>query len=164
MVFDMPQEPGDYRSRFAALNLWVDAIQQSFIDPIRYKKVSQESDLMIYLNELEQKGGEGIILRRINDSYYPGRSSGLLKLKSHQDAEATVIGYKPGKGRLEGKVGALIVRTDTGSVFSLGSGLSDEDRETPPNIGEQVTYRYNGRTNNGKPRFARFLRVRLKER
>ncbi|MGW8127572.1 MAG: hypothetical protein ACWGG5_04200 [Stenotrophomonas sp.] len=31
---------------------------------------------------------------------------------------------------------------------------------SPPAIGSLVTYRYNGLTRNGLPRFARFLRVR----
>ncbi|CAM5225563.1 ATP-dependent DNA ligase [Alishewanella longhuensis] len=92
--------------------------------------------------------------------YKTGRSADLLKLKSYQDTEAIVIGYRPGKGKYQGRVGALIVRTPEGKEFAIGSGLTDVLRQTPPEIGTVITYRYNGYTNNGIPRFARFLRVR----
>ena len=92
--------------------------------------------------------------------YKTGRSADLLKLKTYQDAEATVIGYRPGRGKYQGMVGALIVRTPEGLEFAIGSGLTDALRQTPPAIGSEITYRYNGYTSNGIPRFARFLRER----
>ena len=91
--------------------------------------------------------------------YKTGRSSDLLKLKTYQDTEAEVIGYRPGKGKYRGMAGALIVKTPEGKTFAIGSGLTDAMRQTPPEIGTVVTYRYNGLTKNGLPRFARFLRV-----
>ncbi|MDQ3160851.1 MAG: hypothetical protein M3Q51_07510, partial [Pseudomonadota bacterium] len=42
---------------------------------------------------------------------------------------------------------------------ALGSGLRDADRALPPSIGSLVTFRYNGLTAKGTPRFARFQRV-----
>ena len=49
-----------------------------------------------------------------------------------------------------------------GRRFSLGSGLSDALRRTPPPVGTQITYRYRELTKNGMPRFPRYLRVRVK--
>lgn len=161
MVFDMPMQQGDYISRFAALNHWAHSLKLPFIHVVAYGKFSNETQLMHHLHMVEQDGGEGIMLRRTQDSYQSGRSDSLLKLKSYQDAEATVIGYKPGKGRLQGKIGSLQVRTKDGMTFYLGSGLSDEERLVPPDIGSQITYRYNGLTSKGKPRFARFLRINV---
>jgi len=44
---------------------------------------------------------------------------------------------------------------------NVGRGLlTDAERADPPPIGSRVTYRHNGFTTNGIPRFARFLRVR----
>ena len=57
--------------------------------------------------------------------------------------------------------GALEVESADGRRFRLGSGLSEADRAEPPPIGSWVTYRYNGLTSTGLPRFARFLRVRV---
>ncbi|PAF45037.1 DNA ligase [Helicobacter sp. 11S02596-1] len=44
-------------------------------------------------------------------------------------------------------------------TFKIGSGLSEDFRANPPKIGTIITYKYNGTTKNGFPKFARFLRV-----
>jgi DNA ligase len=81
-------------------------------------------------------------------------------VKPYDDAEATVITHLPGKGKFAGKLGSLRVRTSEGREFSLGSGFTDAQRESPPAIGTVVTYRFRGLTAKGLPRFPAFLRVR----
>ena len=65
-----------------------------------------------------------------------------------------------GQGQYAGLLGALIVERPDGLRFRIGSGFSNAQRARPPAIGSQVTYRYNGLTDSGTPRFARFLRER----
>jgi DNA ligase-1 len=36
--------------------------------------------------------------------------------------QAVVVGYEPGKGRFQGKVGALRCKMANGKLFSVGSG------------------------------------------
>ena len=79
-------------------------------------------------------------------------------MKPWDDAEAIIIGYLPGKGKHLGAMGALRVRTPEGREFSIGTGFTDEQRKTPPQVGATVTYRYRDLTNTGLPRFASFLR------
>ena len=105
-------------------------------------------------------GGEGLMLQHALAPYRAGRSDTLLKLKQGRDAEARVIGYRPGKGKYAGMTGALLVEDAHGRRFALGSGLRDADRAVPPAIGSIVTFRYDGLTAKGTPRFARFQRVR----
>ena len=57
-------------------------------------------------------------------------------------------------------MGALLVETPEGQRFKLGGGFSDAERGQPPAIGSWMTYRFNGLTSSGLPRFARFLRER----
>jgi DNA ligase-1 len=79
------------------------------------------------------------------------------------DTEATVVGYEPGKGRLAGLAGALVMRmpeNQGGHMFRLSSGLSDELRRSPPPLGSQITYRFTSLTKRGLPRFPRYWRVR----
>jgi len=82
-----------------------------------------------------------------------------MKRKSFYDDEAVVIGYTDGKGRHEGRIGALVVKYN-GIMFELGGGLTDTERETPPPIGSVVTFRYRELTPAGVPREARYLRRR----
>ena len=70
------------------------------------------------------------------------------------------MGHLPGKGRLAGMLGALLVDMPDGRRFRLGTGFSDEERREPPPVGATVTYEYFGKTRNGLPRFASFLRIR----
>jgi DNA ligase-1 len=99
------------------------------------------------------------MLHRADAPYETGRSDTLLKMKPWEDAEATVIGHQPGKGKHAGALGALRVRTDGGREFSLGTGFTSRQRRDPPPVGTKVTYRYRDLTRNGLPRFASFLRV-----
>ena len=46
------------------------------------------------------------------------------------------------------------------SIFKVGSGFSDKERQSPPGIGSLVTYKYFGLTSKGTPRFASFMRIR----
>ena len=73
------------------------------------------------------------------------------------------FGYTPGTGKYHGMTGALEVQIPDGKHFLIGSGLSDAVRRNPPAIGSLITYRYQALTQDGVPRFARYLRVRVND-
>jgi DNA ligase-1 len=52
------------------------------------------------LVEVQNLGGEGLMLRQPGSLYVGKRSKTLLKVKTFYDAEAKVIGYEAGKVRL----------------------------------------------------------------
>ncbi|MBY7842707.1 DNA ligase [Vibrio fluvialis] len=160
MLFDMPDAAGDYTKRYYNLIHVVDSASSKHIKYIEHTPVLSEQELLRYLDTLVNENGEGIMLRKVTARYQAGRSNDLLKLKKHQDAEARVVGYKIGNGKYKGLMGSVLVRTDEGTEFYVGTGFSDEQRLNPPEIGSLITYRYNGLTAEGKPRFARFVRVR----
>ncbi|MBY8317613.1 DNA ligase [Vibrio fluvialis] len=160
MLFDMPDAAGDYTKRYYNLMHVVDSASSKHIKYIEHTPVLSEQELLRYLDTLVNENGEGIMLRKVTARYQAGRSNDLLKLKKHQDAEARVVGYKIGNGKYKGLMGSVLVRTDEGTEFYVGTGFSDEQRLNPPEIGSLITYRYNGLTAEGKPRFARFVRVR----
>ncbi|EKO3562003.1 DNA ligase [Vibrio fluvialis] len=160
MLFDMPDAAGDYTKRYYNLIHVVDSASSKHIKYIEHTPVLSEQELLRYLDALVNENGEGIMLRKVTARYQAGRSNDLLKLKKHQDAEARVVGYKIGNGKYKGLMGSVLVRTDEGTEFYVGTGFSDEQRLNPPEIGSLITYRYNGLTAEGKPRFARFVRVR----
>ena len=112
------------------------------------------------LDEVVAAGGEGLMLHLGSSTYKNYRSDDLLKLKKHSDAEAVVIRHIDGKGKYKGLMGSVLVETDDGKQFKIGSGFSDAERRNPPAIGATITFKYFGFTNNGIPRFASFLRVR----
>jgi DNA ligase-1 len=127
---------------------------------VEHHPISSEDDLLKSLEEMAVNKGEGLMLRKLDSIYRAGRSDDLIKLKKHYDDEAIIVGYTDGKGKFRGMVGALILRMPNGQEFKIGSGLSLAVREDPPALGAQVTYRYNGFTDSGIPRFARYIAVR----
>jgi DNA ligase-1 len=159
-VFDLPAQPGDFNARGPAIRNVVAAIGDPWVVAIRQYHVSGEAQLHAALERVLDKGGEGLVLHRGDLPYRAGRGVGLLKLKPYEDAEARVVAIHPGRGRLDGMMGSIEVRTPDGRRFAIGSGFSDENRADPPPIGSWITYRFNGLTNTGLPRFARFLRMR----
>jgi len=63
-------------------------------------------------------------------------------------------------GKYTGLLGALLCQLENGVEFKIGTGFSDVLRKNPPVIGSEVTFKYQGMTKYGKPRFPVFLRVR----
>lgn len=157
MVFDLPAHGGTFTERVKAME---GLALTPYFKPIAQFRVPSNKALMEKLDFLVTQGGEGLMLHRQTAVYQSGRSDDLLKLKLFEDAEALVIGYKPGKGRNLGLMGAVQVRMADGKEFYIGSGFTREQRKSPPAIGSLVTYRYQGFTSTGIPRFAVFVRLR----
>ena len=55
-------------------------------------------------------------------------------------------------------MGAIQVREKDGTEFKIGSGFNDAQRRKPPKLGSMVTFKFQGRSKNGIPRFPIFLR------
>lgn len=163
MLFELPKAEGAFTQRAAQMQSLVQTAGWSQLQAVEQFTVANHAALQAKLKTVTTAGGEGLMLHLASAPATSGRSDVLFKLKLMQDAEATVIGHIPGKGKYEGMMGALGVRTASGQQFKLGSGFSDAQRQHPPAIGSQVTYRYSDETPSGKPRFARFLRVHLDE-
>lgn len=160
MIFELPGAPGIFAQRAALIGEMVNQADVPWLREIEQFRVVDRNSLQKRLKEVIKGGGEGLMLHRADSLYETGRSDALLKMKPWEDAEATVIGHQPGKGKHAGLLGALRVRTDDGREFSLGTGFTDQQRRNPPPVGATVTYRYHDLTRNGMPRFASFLRVR----
>ena len=159
-VFDMPMQGVQFSARIATLNAVFDGLDSPYISLVEQSKVSSHQALMERLDKVMALGGEGLMLHKGDAYYIAGRSQGLLKVKRYFDAEARVIAHLPGKGKYLGLLGSLLVETDDGKRFKLGTGFTDKQRQNPPSIGAIVTYKYFGHTVNGLPRFASFMRVR----
>jgi len=162
-VFELPDAEGDFSQRAQQIVQIVKQARSPYLKSLPQFRVKDRQALKRTLAQIVAKRGEGLMLHRADAPYLTGRSQVLLKLKPQLDAEAKVIAHLPGKGKYQGKMGALLVETPTGIRFKLGTGFSDAERAHPPPIGCQVTYTYRDVTNTGKPKFASFLRIRPSE-
>jgi DNA ligase 1 len=163
MVFELPEGRAAAASTFAErarkLRDVVQAAKWPQLQAVDQFLVADTAALQAKLTEVVNAGGEGLVLHRADAHYTTGRSPALLKLKPQLDAEATVVGHVPGNGKFEGMLGALDVKTPEGVRFRIGTGLTDNQRRSPPPVGSTVTYTYRDKTPQGVPRFASFQRV-----
>lgn len=158
-VFDVPNAEGDLFDRLATLEKWLETNPSPHITIIKQIPLKNTDHLHQFFSEIQQFGGEGVVVRNPNSPYIHGRSAQILKLKAVLDEECTVVAHHKGKGKYADKLGAITCENKRGR-FRIGSGFKDKDRENPPPINSVITYKYHGLTESGKPRFATFWRIR----
>jgi DNA ligase 1 len=162
MIFELPEAPGTFEQRYQQIKQIVAAANWPQLVAVEQLRLADNAALKRKLNEVVRVGGEGLMLHLADAPYITGRNDALLKLKPLDDAEATVIGHIPGKGKYAGMMGALQVEMADGKRFQIGTGFTDAVRANPPAVGTVITFTYRGLTKNGLPRFASYLRVREK--
>ncbi|MGE0607120.1 MAG: DNA ligase [Pirellulales bacterium] len=159
-VFDMPAHGAPFEQRIAQVQACLRDLRTPFAEAVEQACCRDFDHLQGELSRIIELGGEGLMLRQPGSSYESGRSNTLLKIKQFFDTEAIVVRHQPGKGRHKGRLGALEVELPDGTRFSVGTGFSDAQRESPPPIGSQITFRYQELTDRGVPRFPSFVRCR----
>jgi bifunctional non-homologous end joining protein LigD len=84
----------------------------------------------------KERGLEGLVAKRLDSRYVPGRRTGAwLKVKNTRSQELVIGGWLPGKGRREGTLGAILVGYYEGEgdarglryAGRVGSGFSDAE-------------------------------------
>lgn len=76
------------------------------------------------LAESARLGLEGIVCKRLDSPYLPGRRSPLwTKVKNVNDQEIVIVGWRPGAGRRAGRIGSLLmgVHDETGELVYIGN-------------------------------------------
>jgi DNA ligase 1 len=146
----------------------VEYVKMNLSEPDGQKQFADYNKLCI------DRGFEGIMVKPVGGIYECKRSTGWLKVKPFIEVSLKVVDVEEGTGRNAGKLGALVVEgTDMDKFIktNVGSGLTDEDRETfwkarDKLIGQIVEVRADAITQNQETtdewslRFPRFLKFR----
>ena len=120
-LFDLPYE--ERRVRLEALGLE---------GPSWQTPAYHRGDGAALLAASEAQGLEGIVAKRLQSPYRPGkRGKEWLKVKNVREQEVVIGGWLPGKGRREGELGALLVGYyDDGELRyagKVGTGFNARD-------------------------------------
>ncbi|EPS43532.1 hypothetical protein H072_2478 [Dactylellina haptotyla CBS 200.50] len=161
-VFDIPSMGNKkFEQRQESLKKLLDGKRIKWVKYVDQTEVEDKDHVLKELERITELGGEGLMLREPESVYIQKRSKTCLKVKTFHDAEAKVIGHEEGKGRNQGRCGALKCEMMDGSkkTFKVGTGLDDKTRKNPPKVGTVITYRYFELTKDGVPRFPSFMRV-----
>ena len=159
LMFDAPEGGDAFEERMKTLERIVKKNQPPYALAHEHSLCKDLDHLRGELARVEALGGEGLMLRQPGSKYQAGRSMTLLKIKTFHDAEGRVVGHEPGAGRHKGRLGALLVEMADGTKFSVGTGFSDAERESPPALGSTITFRYQELSDRGVPRFPSFVRA-----
>ena len=172
-VFDVPEASGGLLDRLEVLAKFLKNEPNDNLIIIKQIKMHDNAQFLKFTKDMIAKGGEGAVVREPNAPYERKRSKNALKFKKFKDAECEVVSINKGSGKYANLAGSLTCRAlggkddkekagepKEGTIFKIGSGLSDEQRTNPPKIGSIITYKFQNLTSYGKPRFPIFLRVR----
>ncbi len=159
MIFELPEAVGTFSEHAQRIREIAAKANWPQLVAVEQFRVADRVGLRRKLDEVVRGGGEGLMLHLADAPYVTGRSDVLIKLKPLQDTEAVILEHVPGKGKYQGVMGALRVRSHDGKSFLIGTGFTDQVRKNPPPVGTTITYTYRGLTSTGLPRFASYLRV-----
>jgi bifunctional non-homologous end joining protein LigD len=85
----------------------------------------------VVLEAAREQGLEGVVAKRRQSRYHPGRRSDeWLKVKHLQTQEVVIGGWKPGTGRREGMIGSLLLglpgEQGLRYVGKVGTGFTEQ--------------------------------------
>ncbi len=160
VIFDAPAFDGPFEERLSHVRELVEASGSRFAVWHPHERCTGLDHLRAELARVEQLGGEGLMMRQPSSRYEVGRSWTLRKVKTFHDAEAQVVAHVRGTGKHAGRLGSLQCQMPNGTLFNVGTGLSDAERNNPPPVGTIVTYRYQELSADGVPRFPSYVGVR----
>lgn len=183
MIFDIVDDTAKYNARRLLLDqikldrVDCDNVSNTKILPclgILNKDNMFKLDKM--LTNIEDKGGEGLMINIGSATYQHKRTDKLLKVKSTYTMDMKVTSFEYGTGKYEDVVGALVCEIiEDGVIYQckVGSGLSESERylwASDPNkiIGKIVEVAYfslsQDKNNQGTSvyslRFPRFKKIR----
>lgn len=172
-IFDVPEASGGLLARLEVLAKFLKNEPNDNLIIIKQIKMRDNAQFLKFAENIIANGGEGAVVREPNAPYERKRSKNALKFKKFKDAECEVISINKGGGKYANLAGSLTCKAlggkddkekagepKEGTIFKIGSGLSDKNRQDPPKIGSMITYKFQNLTTNGKPRFPIFLRIR----
>jgi ATP-dependent DNA ligase len=123
-----------------------------------------EAEVLSKMDEFVTAGFEGIIIRNPNALYQPKRTTDLLKIKPAYTMEVQIIGYEEEvsiEGVYKGSLGSFTVQSNSGAVFSVGTGFTRAQRVgywlcREKYRGSLATIRYQNISEEGRPKPAVF--------
>lgn len=113
------QEPYERRRELlAGLNL------ASAGAPVRVPPHFIDTDSQTVTAAAQAYGLEGVMAKRLESTYQPGRRSrDWIKAPFTPTQEVVIVGWKPGEGRRAGTIGSLLMAVERGGVLSFAGGV-----------------------------------------
>lgn len=160
-VYDLPSSENVFEQRYIELTELFEELPSTCVRS-EIELVYSEHDILPLHDKYVSEGFEGQILRDLKGTYQNKRSKFLLKYKSFDDAEFTILGVIEGIGKLHNKVGKLVFDGFDCAVNGTHEFLSELWNRREELIGLTATVKYFGltTTDNPVPRFPKVIAIR----
>lgn len=125
-VFDMPQEKGIVVERKAkALGIWYDCSCEGTSSVGRWKVLDHVDGRMglQFFNQVVERGGEGVMVKRVNSEYKAGRGWDWVKVKPWKTDLLWAVALTEGK---IGGYGAIVLVDMQGKYVGKAGGLTKD--------------------------------------
>ena len=172
-IYDVPSMSGRFDVRKIELYKY---FHENHIVMVETYLVQNEADMLKKYAQYIEQGYEGLIIRTLTGDYENKRSKTLLKYKTFEDDEFEILDAYEGQGRLTGRLGQALLKTQNGEMFfSTVNGTDEYLKDLWENknnlIGKKATVKYfeltaeekdeNGKTiKGGVPRFPKVIGIR----
>lgn len=161
-VFDIVNEEPQMRR-----TLLIEALRgiSPFIQIAPFYMCESLDDIMRAYDQLIKDGYEGIIVRHKLGKYEKKRSTAIMKFKPKKDDVYEILGKQEEvsiTGIPKGTLGALVLRSGDGDTFKVGTGFTQEQRQTlweAELTGMKAKIAYQHLTDRKVPRFPVFVEV-----
>lgn len=130
-VFDVIGEETQLDRQSILLNLETQLVMHPSLQVITPEVARDMEEVMQHYHQFINSGFEGIIVRDPRAFYKRSRSTEMMKFKPSETGIFTVVGYEEEisiHGEPKGTLGALLCVDDKGEEFSVGSGLTRDNR------------------------------------
>lgn len=119
----------------------------------KFKKIYNEEELKAFYSSVLSAGWEGLMVSQASQTWdnSTSRLKTLCKLKGRYSVKGLCIDTVEGTGKYLNMIGSLALRLDSGAVVYVGSGLSDQERQTSSFIGQVVEIQYEQLSKDGIP-------------
>ena len=162
-IYDIPTRSSvGFESRFVQRS---QSVFDNLIKAVPTHQVQDLDQLNSYEEHYVSLGYEGIVVRNAQGAYkFKHRSYDLQKVKRFEDAEFVITGGKQGVGRATGQV-IFTCTNEDGLEFDVRPTGTDEVRKNmwtklDEYIGQHLTVKFQGRTQDNLPRFPVGLSLR----
>jgi hypothetical protein len=162
-VYDIPSSPEVQSDRSYLCKLIVEHFDSPFFVHIPPVVLNSDEEVLTFLQECEDKGYEGAIVKLPHGTYKPGtRNNDWRKVKRFEDHEYTIVGHQLGQ---RGAQDLKFICTCEGGEFevTMNGTIQTKERlvaELDTLMGMQLTVRHKGLTKYKIPNHAKGVAIR----
>lgn len=149
-----------YHIILSRINAWDNSLESDFCP--RFMRIEDEYQLKLYYAQVIKDGWEGLMIASPDLVWEnsTSRLKTLCKLKGRYTMKGICIDTLDGEGKYTNMIGSLVIELANNVSVSVGSGLTDHERQTGSFVGKIIEIEYEQLSKDGIPLQPTFIAIR----